>query len=453
LKISRLLLYCLAATAFAVAGCSSSSGGGGTTPPVAPSASPTPGGPKIQHVVILIQENRTVDSLFNGFPGADTVTQGLGLDTTGKQITIKLQQMPLAMKLSPRNGYTQFKTSYDGGKMDGFNTIPVENNNGIYVYQYANPADVQPYWNLAKQYVLADRTFSTQGSGSFTGHQDLIAGGTLINATQALIDFPSQQPWGCDAPRAGPNNPGTVTSLITTSGQYLFNQGPFPCLSYKTLRDSLDAKGVSWKYYVPPFTDFGGSLWNAFDAIHAVRYGSEWKTNVVPTTSLLTDIPNGKLPAVAWVCPDFVNSDHPGSSPDMGPSWVAQVVNAIGTSGYWNNTVVIVVWDDWGGLYDHVPPPQLDYQGLGIRVPMLIVSPYAKKGYVSHTQYEFGSLIKFIEATWKLGSLGTTDVRANAIDDAFDFSQSPRAFSPIPAKFSRTFFLHQRPSNHPLDNG
>ncbi|MGA8534712.1 MAG: alkaline phosphatase family protein, partial [Candidatus Tumulicola sp.] len=425
------------------------SGGGGGAPPVPPTAAPTPAGQKIQHVVLLIQENRTVDDLFNGFPGADTVTQGLGQDLNhpGKQIVIKLKRLPLEMRLSPQNTHAQFLTSYDGGKMDGFNTIKVENNPGSYVYQYANPSDVAPYWNLAKQYVLADRAFSTQGSGSFTGHQDLIAGGTLINATQAIIDNPSNQPWGCDSP----TNPPTVTSLITTSGQYLPGQGPFPCLRYKTLRDLLDAKGVTWKYYAPPIGSGFADIWNAFDAIRAVRYGSEWKTNVTAPENLLPDISSGKLPAVAWVCPDFANSDHPGSKPDTGPSWVAQVVNAIGQSQYWNTTAIVVVWDDWGGLYDHVAPQQIDYQGLGFRVPMLIVSPYAKKGYVSHTQYEFGSLVKFIEQTWMLGSLGTTDVRANSIDDSFNFQQRARRFSPIPAKYSRAFFLHQRPSNHPLD--
>jgi phospholipase C len=166
---------------------------------------------------------------------------------------------------------------------------------------------------------------------------------------------------------------------------------------------------------------------------------------------LLSDISKNKLAAVTWVCPDFSNSDHPGSKPDAGPSWVAQVVNAIGQSQFWNTTAIFVVWDDWGGVYDHVAPKQIDYQGLGFRVPMLVVSPYAKKGVVSHTQYEFGSIVKFVESTWSLGSLGTTDARANSVGDAFDFTQSPRPFSPIQSKFSRTFFLHQRPSNHPVD--
>jgi phospholipase C len=431
------------AAAIAVAGCSSS-GGGGSIP-----SGPPPPVQSVQHVVVLIQENRSVDSLFNGFPGADTVKVGKGLVTNNgvtQQITIPLKRMPLATVLSPSNLYSQFLTSYDNGKMDGFNTIPVEGNPGSYVYQYANPADVAPYWKLASQYVLADRMFATQGSASFTAHQDLIAGGTSIDSTRAVIDVPSAQPWGCDAPS------GTVTSLITTAGVYEPGAGPFPCFSYRTVRDLLDAKGISWKYYAAPVASgFGGGLWNAFEAIKAVYGGPEWTTNIAPSQNVLTDISKGNLAAVSWVTPDYFNSDHPGISPDTGPSWVAQVVNAIGQSSYWESTAIIVVWDDWGGLYDHVAPPQLDYQGLGFRVPMIVVSPYAKSGVVSHTRYELGSILKFIEDHFNLGRLGTTDVRANSIDDAFDFKQAPRAFGVVPAKYSRSYFLHQKPSNHPVD--
>ena len=117
----------------------------------------------------------------------------------------------------------------------------------------------------------------------------------------------------------------------------------------------------------------------------------------------------------------------------------------------WNSTAIIVVWDDWGGWYDHVAAPQLDYDGLGFRVPMLVISPYAKTGYVAHTQYEFGSILKFVEDTFNLGRLGTTDTRATSIDDAFDFTQSPRTFVPIQSKYSKTYFLQQRPSNEPVD--
>jgi len=165
-----------------------------------------------------------------------------------------------------------------------------------------------------------------------------------------------------------------------------------------------------------------------------------------------TDASKGKLPSVAWVIPDGINSDHAGfGRSDKGPSWVAGVVNAIGQGSDWNSTAIIILWDDWGGWYDHVAPPQLDYAGLGFRVPMIVVSPYAKSGYVSSTQYEFGSVVKFVEEAFGLGSLGTDDQRANSIDDMFNFSAKPRAFNPINAKYSRSFFERQPPSNVPVD--
>ena len=185
-----------------------------------------------------------------------------------------------------------------------------------------------------------------------------------------------------------------MTSLITAGNQWQPHAGPFPCLSYRTLRDTLDAKKLSWRYYAPAVgQSFGGDLWNAFDAIAAVRNGPEWNTNQVsPETQVFTDISRDTLPAVSWVIPDFANSDHPGGNSDTGPSWVAQVVNAIGESPAWNTTAVVVVWDDWGGWYDHVAPPGTRrFGGLGFRVPAIFISPYSKDGYVAHDEYEFGA--------------------------------------------------------------
>lgn len=396
----------------------------------------------IKHVVILIQENRSFDNLFALFPGADGATTGL----THTGAPIALHESNLYSVVDGQNGHSAFVEDYDGGKMDRFDLVPVDGQLGTYVYQYVNPAQIQPYWTLAREYALADHMFQTQGSGSFTAHQDLIRGNTAINASESLIDMPHGEPWGCDAPA------GTVTPVLTSSGQYV-TDGPFPCLPYDTLRDLLDAAHVSWRYYLPGESVDVGGLWNAFDAIRAVRYGSEWTTNMsTPETNIFTDISNHQLRSVSWVIPDFGNSDHPGAGSDTGPSWVAQVVNAIGQSNYWKSTAIVVVWDDWGGWYDHVAPPQLDYQGLGFRVPMLVVSPYIDRGTISHTQYEFGSIIRFIENNWKLGRLQlSTDRRAQSIGDLFDFSRHPRKFHTIAAKYSRSFFEHQPPSNKPVD--
>ena len=274
------------------------------------------------------------------------------------------------------------------------------------------------------------------------------------------MDFPSELPWGCNA------DPDTKTSLLVYTAAKLkdeYHKGPFPCMTYVTLRDLLDARSVSWKYYSPKVRYSDGQLgtgayWNAFDAIEAVRDGPEWSTNIAGPNVFFSDITAGTLPAVSWIVPDNSDSDHPGVPHDTGPSWVASIVNALGQSSYWDSTAIIVVWDDWGGLYDHVPPPFFDHWGgLGFRVPMIVVSAYAREkkpgrpGYVSHTQYEFGSILKFIEKTWRLGSLGTTDARANSIADCFDFSQPPRPFHVILAKYPKSYFLHRPPSYKPVD--
>ena len=401
----------------------------------------------IQHVVILIQENRSFDDLFATFPHADGATKGL-MSNGHWQPLVKGPLLTYDME----HNHATFLTEYDGGKMDGFNLAygviaGKVQQGGTYPYRYVDPNQIKPYWTLAKRYVLADHMFATQSSGSFTAHQDLIAGGTQVKRDARVIDFPSLAPYGCDAPA------GTVTSLIYSTGKVARGGGPFPCFSYATLRDLLDGKGVSWRYYVQPDTPGGGGeIWDAFDAISKVRHGPEWSTNVSwPETNVLTDAANGTLPAVSWVIPSTHNSDHPGQGPDLGPSWIAQVVNAIGRTPAWKSTAIIILWDDWGGLYDHFPPPQLTYDGLGMRVPMIVVSPYARRGYVSHTQYEFGSILRFVEDNWNLGSLGSSDARANSIGDVFDFAKPARAFETVPADKSLEFFEHEPISTEPVD--
>ena len=430
----------------AVSGC----GGGAAGPPPTTNLPPPPPAKKgkhFTHIVIIVQENRTFDNLFATFPGADGTT--VGKTHNG---TMRLREGNLESPISPGNGYAHWIRDYNHGRMNGFDLDPIGRTPGTYVYQYVNPAQIRPYWDLAKHYVLSDHTFQTEGSGSFTAHQDLIRGGTEIDSSHHIIDFPTRAPWGCDAPT------GTTTSLITADNQWQQYQGrgPFPCLTYRTLRDLLDPKQLSWRYYAPTVgQSFGGNLWNAFDAIRAVRYGPEWSTNeVTPESKVFEDISRDTLPAVSWVIPDFQNSDHPGDASDTGPSWVAQVVNAIGRSPAWNTTAIVIVWDDWGGWYDHVAPPgPRRYGGLGFRVPMIVVSPYAKSGYVSHRRYELGSIVRFVEDNWHLPQLGTTDVRAaDFVDDFFDFTQPPRKFEPTAGKYSKVYFLQQRPSNLPVDD-
>jgi phospholipase C len=447
--------------------CGGGNGAGAAAAPVNPLRLPlssSSGSGVIKHVVVVIQENRTFDNLFATFPHADGTTEGEMELPSGGSVMVALQPAALDEPCDFGHSYKGYLKDYNNGAMDGFSLEGGGKNcpgpSGTATYQYVYPQQIAPYWDIAGTYVLADHMFSTQGSGSFTAHQDLIAGATIINTekTKSLVDFPSAEPWGCDAKA---KHPRTVTSILSYEYPnlvYRYHKGPFPCMGYETMRDLLDAKSISWRYYSPPEPTGTGAIWDAFDAIKAVREGAEWHTNVVLPLNFFFDIANDRLPAVSWIVPDLLDSDHPASGSHSGPSWVASIVNAVGQSRYWQSTAIIVVWDDWGGFYDHVPPPFHDqWGGLGFRVPMLVVSAYAVRGtgsqggYVSHTQYEFGSILKFIEEVFDLGSLGTTDVRATSIKDCFDFTQPPRSFVEIPAEYSRAYFEHRPPSNLPVD--
>ncbi|HVR46114.1 MAG TPA: alkaline phosphatase family protein [Candidatus Binatia bacterium] len=463
------------AVAFVLASCGGgyAGGSGGATPAFVVDTHRQGSSGLIKHVVIMIQENRSFNNFFATFPGADGTTYGM----MGKK-RIHLTETNLVWPCDLGHSRNAYLEDDDNGKMDGFylegngNKAPCIGQAGRRPYQYVKPAQIQPYWDMAGQYVLAEHMFQTQGSGSFTAHQDLIRGGTTFDAAldEALVDFPTVAPWGCNAP------PKAKTSYLLWTGSYIHgehNKGPFPCTNkfpgsgsyYHTLADELDAKKISWRYYTPKLSSTG-RLWNAFNMIASVRYGPEWGTNVVwPETTIFTDITNGTLPAVSWLIPDGKNSDHPGSAAtDTGPSWVASVVNAIGQSSLWDSTAIVVVWDDWGGFYDNMPPPpvggsQFDHWGgLGFRVPCIIVSPYAreatksKPGYISPTDYEFGSILKFVEDNWDLPRLGTTDGRANSIVDSFDFTQPPRTFTKIPSSYPLEYFEREAPSNIPLDS-
>ena len=423
----------------------------------------------IQHIVLIIQENRSFNNLFATFPGATGSTTGRETIVKGSKHhtkRIKLKEVPLYEGTNPNHSYASFLTAYDTGRMDGFNLIHFYAKNrdeGSLPYRYVDPSAIAPYWALASQYGLANAMFQTQGSESFTAHQDLIRGGTKIDQSASLIDDPvdGSGRWGCDSRKK------TLTSLITTSLQVEKGAGPFPCTSafpysgdqYLTLRDLLDGKNVSWKYYTPE-VGTGGGIWNAFDTIAPVRYGSEWGTKVNwPPTNIFNDITAASLPAMSWVIPDGADSDHPGDKSDTGPSWVASVVNAVGNSQYWNTCAIVIVWDDWGGFYDPVKPPgPRDTQGgPGFRVPMIVISPYAREtsashtGYISNTVYEFGSIIQFVEDTFNLGSLGTTDGSTNSMSDMFDFTQTPRSFQTISSKYSKAYFVHRGPTHIPVD--
>jgi phospholipase C len=304
---------------------------------------------------------------------------------------------------------------------------------------------------MAKNYVAADHMFPPMFGPSFTAHLTLIAGTADITPVLSEANLPTSDVWGCNAPA------GTTTQTVNPQ-RVVASGGPFPCFTqFRTMADTLDAAKIPWRYYAPAFGQDPGAIWSIFNAIQNVRHGPDWAKDISsPPTRVLTDAKNAKLPSVAWVVPDYLWSDHPDAGTPYGPSWVTSVVNAIGQSPDWKSTAIVVVWDDWGGWYDNVPPPQPDFRGLGIRVGCLIISPYVKP-HVSHTVYEFGSILKFVEQTFGLPVLGSTangytDTRSASIVDSFDFTMKPRPFQPITAPYPPSFFLKAKPSYHAPDN-
>jgi phospholipase C len=248
----------------------------------------------------------------------------------------------------------------------------------------------------------------------------------------------------------------------------------YPCFEHATLTDFLNNKSISWRYYTPVGA---GSIWTAPNAIEhmcgpnapppnaTACTGADWTNNVVmPTTQnpvpVLTDIANGQLAAVSWVIPTGLASDHSNDSDGSGPSWVAAIVNAIGNSQYWSNTAIFVTWDDWGGWYDHVSP-QVINDGVswgsgyvyGFRVPLIVISPYAKTAYISHAKHDFGSILKFVEENFGLPSLGYADMPADDLSDCFNYNQAPTSFQTIAAPLPAEHFLNdKRPPTDPDDD-
>lgn len=480
--IPKPLLMIALLVAAVTTGCSGSgmSAGAKLSQSVLPGERPVSGHPStsqyISHVIVIIQENRSFENFFAGFTGANSPTFGCASppslsSISGRPTGSALRrgsgsgcpagdtQVPLhSITFNGPDLHHDWKSSmadWDNGKMDGF--WHFGHHSQYEAYAFVDRPQTKPYWRIAQQYVLADAMFPTEFGGSFTGHLTLVAGTDDIKLPSiAEVDFPSAPPDDCDAP------PGTKSSLLAAGRVVHRFKGPFPCFNqFNTIAQVLDNAGVSWKYYATKLLDAG--MWEPFEAIKYVRYGPDWNTNIIwPQTKILTDPGNGQLAAVSWVTPSQVDSDHPAFHSDKGPSWVASVINAIGKSSYWKSSAIILVWDDWGGFYDNAPPPQLDYRGLGIRVPCLIISPYAREtspshpGYVSHTHYEFGSILKFIEEVYNLPPIGSTsngytDTRANSLDDAFDFTQAPRPFKRIRSKYSSSLFLHEPPSTGPVD--
>jgi phospholipase C len=411
---------------------------------------------KIQHVVIIFQENRTPDNLFHGLPNADIASSGLN----SNGLRVPLTPVSLKTSYDLDHSHRAFLQMYNGGKMDGadkvacgpLRTSPCPPNPQ---FKYVDPAEVAPYFQLAEQYTFGDRMFQTNQGPSFPAHQYIISGTSAPSSDSSFFAAENL---------IGPVLPGLRSFLYSgctgLRGQSVALIGPegresswtFPCFEHATLMDLLALQNISWRYYTTSLS-WENALWTAPDAIRHLRFGPSW-ANVIPSSSrILSDVANNDLPAVSWVVPSGQNSDHADVSEGTGPSWVAAVVNSIGNSPYWWNTAILITWDDWGGWYDHVAPPIYNSYEYGFRVPLIVVSPYAKPHYVSHKMHDFGSILRFIEENFRLPTLGYADLRADDLSDCFDFTQVPLRYQTIVAPFSAKHFLEDNtPETDPDDD-
>jgi phospholipase C len=400
------------------------------------------GAGKIKHVVFIVQENRSFDNLFQGYPGADTVSSGK--DSNGDTIALVPASLG-AYYVIDHSASSMFAACDGTGKlpgthcrMDGFNKEPTFDyppslKHPQYVYVPHNES--KPYFDMAHEWVVADRMFQSQLDESFVAHQYVIAA-----QSASAVDLPYGQ-WGC-----GGGKYDTVDTI--TKDRNPFGPGEQACFDYQTLADELDNAGLSWRFYASTYgsgQSGEGAEWSGFQAVKHIYEGPDWKKDVIsPNWKFITDVRAGKLANFTWITPVCDDSDHVNCPGGYGPSWVAALVNAVGKSKFWGSTAIFVMWDDWGGLYDHVPPPYKDYDSLGFRVPLLVISPYAKQNYVSHVHYETTSVLRFAENLYGLGQLAAADRRANSpAGDCFDFSQSPRPFTAIKAPLPPKFFIDQ----------
>ena len=366
----------------------------------------------IHHIVIIDRENHSFDNLFGTFPGADGKTTAELANGT----TIRLGHTPDHTVLDLGHAGDSASFAVDGGRMDRFAELPgaIQSGQDVADSQYRQ-SDIPAYWKYAQRFTLDDHFFSTIQGPSFPNHLVTVAassGNTIDNPRNNTFHS-----WGCDS---GPY--AIVDAVTPDTGQPYLTK---PCFNFRTLPDVLQQHHISWKYYAPEAFQ-SGYIWSSLDAIKHIRYSSLWETNVRPDRTFIHDVRDGKLPAVSWLVTNAEHSEHPPYSICVGENWTVDQINALMRSPYWNDTLIVLTWDDFGGFYDHVAPPRLNYISLGPRVPTIIISPYARPHFVDRSQLDFSSILKFIEQDFQLPALTSLDQHAASLTSSLDFAQRPQ---------------------------
>jgi phospholipase C len=407
---------------------------------------------RIKHVVIIVQENRSFDHYFGTFPGAD----GIPMDDRGVPTVcvpdprtgdcVRPFHDPEDLNAGGPHGANSAQADIDGGRMDGFvarqqkaqSCANPENPSCRGADRddamgYHDAREIPNYWAYAKAFVLQDHMFEPAVSWSLPAHL------FLVSAWSAACVVPGD-PMSC--------RDELVFAKSPASYHYAWTD-----LTYLLHRNQ-----VSWKYYVaegtqpdcdddeavecPPVPQLAAvrNIWNPLPQFETVKANGELG-NIVPLDQFYVDTKSGTLPAVSWIVPDDEVSEHPPHSVRLGQAYVTGLINAIMLSPSWPSTAIFLTWDDWGGFYDHVVPPQIDRNGYGLRVPGLVISPYARAGYIDHQVLSFDAYVKFIEDLFLGGQRldpqtdGRPDPRPTVREDVpllgdlaldFDFAQVPR---------------------------
>ncbi|MEK6275750.1 MAG: alkaline phosphatase family protein [Actinomycetota bacterium] len=376
----------------------------------------------VRHLITLMQENHTFDNYFGTYPGADGLPPGTCMP---RDVARRSAGCVKPFHVGGRpvrdlgHNATVYEEQFRQGRMDGFvDVFRRQGIDGSLAMGFYDDRDLPYYWNVADEYVLFDRFFTSAAAGSVVNHMYWIAGA-----------------------------PGTPEDKVPAGG---FN--------VPTIFDRLEEQGISWKFYVQNYdpkinfrTPGSGDhasqvVWAPLLAYPRYLDNPDLFRHIVPIDEFFDDLLRGTLPAVSYMVPSGA-SEHPPGSILAGQRFVRTLINALMRSDSWSSSAFIWAYDDWGGWYDHVKPPPVkgesdDRLGYGFRSPALLVSAFARRGYIDSTQLDFTSILKFIEENWRLEPLAERDRSAKSFAGAFDFTRGPR-----PARF----LAAERPGAEPAE--
>src|SRR5438477_10833662 len=432
-----------------------------------------PGIHKIKHVVVIMQENRSFDSYFGTYPGAAGPPKNVCVPDPATGSCVRPYHDPNDVNSGGPHGQTNAAADIDGGKMDGFIGQAEKGKKGcadpnnpscagraVDVMGYHDSREIPNYWAYARSFVLQDHMFEPNASWSLPAH--------LFLVSEWSASCTTEEPSSCTNALQSPGLPPDYRARAKRArGLRLY---PPPEYAWTDLTYLLHRAGVSWGYFIAegeqpdcandvfactavPQRAYTPGIWNPLPFFDTVREDGQL-ANIQPLVDFYRDALSGALPAVTWVVPSQRFSEHPPASVRAGQAYVTSLINAVMSGPDWPSTAIFLAWDDWGGFYDHVRPPRVDRNGYGLRVPGLLISPYARRGYVDHQTLSFDAYAKFIEddflAAQRLdpSTDGRPDPRPDVretvpqlgnLSSDFDFSQAPRrplllpAIGPLPS--------------------